>query len=140
MSRVHDWPERLAECVRVAMTRPFRWGEHDCVLFACDCVHAMTRVDHGARFRGKYRSARGAFGVLKRIGVGSVEELATKVLGEPIPVSRAQRGDVVLMDNAVVAERGPALGIVIGADAAFTARHGLELKVVATTSKAWRVG
>ena len=66
LRRLEDWPERLAEAIEAANERPFSWGRHDCCLFACDAVMAMTGVDPAKPFRGKYKTKRGAFGVLKR--------------------------------------------------------------------------
>ena len=131
-----DWPERLAEAVRAARGRPFAWGRHDCALFAFDCVRAMTGVDHLAAFRGRYRSAKGAARALKRIGgVETLEELVVGIFGQPEPIVAAQRGDVVLLDT----ERGPALGVCLGARSAFAGPDGLAYAPTASARAAWRV-
>ena len=148
IERRPDWPECLAETVRAARGRPFQWGRHDCALFACDCIAAMTGVDPAARFRGRYKTARGAVGALKRYGssaegfgpqaggVRSLEELATRVLGVPIRPEMARRGDIVSFDTAL----GPVLGVSLGSRAAFTGPEGLTFVPVSATRQAWRVG
>ncbi|MFQ5783616.1 MAG: hypothetical protein ACE5H8_02180 [Alphaproteobacteria bacterium] len=136
MKRRVDWPERLARTVRAAQGRRFAWGGHDCALFVCDCILAMTGCDPAARFRGRYRTARGAARALRRIaGVATLDALATRLLGAPVPVATAKRGDIVLLDT----DDGPALGVVIGARAAFTSPRGLAFVPVSAPRRAWRV-
>lgn len=55
-----NWHQHLAQTLQAAMTRPFSWGEHDCCLFAADCVQAVTGVDVAADFRGTYTTPLGA--------------------------------------------------------------------------------
>ena len=106
MRRREDWPERLAAVVKGALDVPFAWGRNDCALFASDCAKAMCDEDPAAAYRGKYKSARGALAALKRIGgVASIEGLANAVLGAPIEVAEARRGDVVLVETRVADAR-----------------------------------
>ena len=134
--RRHDWPERLVETISAARTKTFRWGRHDCALFACDCIQAMTGADPAKRFRGAYRTPGGALRALKRLErVTGLEALADRVLGPQIPVARARRGDLVLAERG----DGPALGVVTGSQAAFLGPEGLEMLPLAETSTAWRV-
>ena len=136
MRRTPDWPERLADAVRAARARPFAWGEHDCALFAFDCVLAMTGEDHLAAFRGRYRSAKGAVRALRRIGgVKTLEELTTRILKRPALPETAQRGDLVMIDG----ELGPTLGICLGARSAFAGPDGLVFAPTATVRRAWSV-
>lgn len=140
MIRLPEWPERLAAAIRAARDKPFAWGRFDCALFACDCAAAMTGVDAGARFRDRYRTELGAARALKRIGgVASLEALAIAVLGPPISVAEAQRGDVVLIET----EWGPALAVIAlnGREAFAPSRtHGIVALPVASAHSAWRVG
>lgn len=104
MMRREGWERALLEALESAAARPFAWGEHDCSLFAADIVLAMTGVDAAAQLRGGYRSAAGAARVLKRFAGGGLMEAVeriTRELGMPeIPPPLAQRGDVVLLENA----------------------------------------
>lgn len=54
MTRVEDWPERLAAFIEQRRKMPFAWGSNDCALFAADAVCAITGVDLGEPFRGRY--------------------------------------------------------------------------------------
>jgi len=78
VSRPPDWPERLLAALAAARDRPFRWGEHDCCLFAADLIEAVTGVDPAAAFRPvrprgepgavdgrRYRTAQGALALLR---------------------------------------------------------------------------
>ena len=136
MTRRHDWPERLAEVVRAARGKRFAWGRHDCATFAFDCAAAMTGVDRLADFRGRYRTPKGAQRALRRIGgVTTLEDLATALTKRPALPETAQRGDLVLIDS----DLGPALGVCLGARAAFVGAHGLAFVPTAAARRAWRV-
>jgi len=137
MARRHDWPERLAEVVRAAQARPFAWGRHDCALFVCDCVRAMCGEDPAARFRGRYRTARGAQRAIRRIGgARDLADLATRVLGPSIPPAFARRGDVV----EAVFSGNSVLGVVMGRMFVATGEKGLVHAPTLSATRAWRVG
>ncbi|WP_312838456.1 DUF6950 family protein [Pantoea piersonii] len=93
-----DWQKRLVTVIKAAEKRPFSWGEHDCCLFAADCVEAMCGEDFAAEFRGKYDSETGAKKALLR-GGGSLERVLARFLDEVSP-SLIQRGDVAVVENA----------------------------------------
>jgi len=137
MMRRHDWQARLDAVLRAAETRPFAWGRHDCALFACDCIAAMTGEDPAARFRGRYRTARGAYGALRRIGgARDPGALATKLLGAAVSPAFARRGDLAEVET----DGGPALGIALGSVVALVAFEGLVRVGVDRARRAWRVG
>ena len=98
IERIPDWPSALAAFMESRERMPFAWGRNDCVLFAADAVVAMTGHDLATPSNRCYRSARGAAGVLKRLGHGGVAALAGArfpALGWPsVAVSYAQRGDI----------------------------------------------
>lgn len=135
MSRVPDWEARLAEYLESVRETPFAWGSHDCALFAASAVEAMTGVDYGAPFRGKYRTELGSVRALKRFGAGSLEATLDGLFPE-IPLAFAQRGDVVMRDEAA--------GICLGPDAAFVGdldgAPGLVRYPRREWARAWRVG
>lgn len=93
-----DWHNRLIAVIRAAEKRPFLWGEHDCCLFAADCVEAMTGENFANGWRGTYDSETGAKKSLLR-GGGSLENVLAKYLDE-VPVKMAQRGDIAIVENA----------------------------------------
>lgn len=93
-----DWQKRLVTVIKAAEKRPFSWGQHDCCLFAADCVEAMCGEDFAAEFRGNYNSETGAKKALLR-GGGSLERVLARFLDEVNP-SLIQRGDVAVVENA----------------------------------------
>lgn len=81
--------------VRDRMNAPFKWGEHDCCLFAADAVLAMTGRDPAAAERGTYDSAAGALQLLAELG--GLAAVAARA-GEPITPLQATVGDVGLVN------------------------------------------
>ena len=130
--RLEGWEKRLAAQVEAVRSRPFEWGQHDCATWAAEVRLAMTGQDAAAAWRGRYRSERGALRTLRRLGFQTMEAGVTGVLSDPLPTPLlAQRGDVVLMDDA--------LGVCIGAVALFLAPEGLTERPMADCRLAWRV-
>lgn len=145
LQRRPDWPERLAETLKIARSRSFVWGTHDCALFAADCVKSMTDVDLAKSFRGSYNDAAGAARALVHAGFSSIEDLASSFLGSEIQPTRAQRGDIVLIDTSlspIVTEKPTvALGVVLGHYAAVLSRDDEVLLVGLRLARhAWKVG
>jgi hypothetical protein len=144
ITRREDWPRRLDAALQAARRAPFVWGAHDCCLFAADAVDAMCGTDPmggiAARFRGRYRTARGARGLLARLG--GVDGLMTRVgVGPEVAPLLARRGDVVaLAPSDGDGSAGVMLGICIGAEIVGAAPQGLRLVPLAAGERAWRVG
>jgi hypothetical protein len=127
--RYEDWEKRLNDYLNTV--GPFEWGANDCCLFAANAVMAMTGEDYAKEYRG-YKTAKGALGKLKDLGV---EGVATKALGESKPPLFAQRGDVV----AVKTNEEIALGICIGAKIAAVGQDGLVMLPMSQAIQAWSV-
>jgi len=94
--RVDNWVSKLCDAVDAARGKEFQYGEHDCALFVADLIQVMTGEDLAAEFRGQYSDRKSALKALKKIGAGDLRETITAKLGDPIPLSLAMRGDVVL--------------------------------------------
>jgi len=135
MKRREDWPEQLAASVSAALGRPFKWGAHDCGLFAADCVLAMTGHDCAADLRGAYDDPRSALAVIERLG--GLAAIATQAFGYPIPVPMASRGDVLLLRDLQGREL---LGVCVGTEAAAPGPERLNFVPVSHAVAAWRVG
>lgn len=135
MTRREDWPERLLAYVEAQRNTPFFWGKNDCALFAAGAVLAMTDVDLAAGVRGRYTTARGALKTLRSNGAEDLAAWLTRALGEPIPPALARRGDVVIFE----AVDGPALGVVVGSQAAAAGPEGVTCVPSARWQQAWRV-
>ncbi len=118
----------------------FQWGTFDCALQVCDCIRAITGcADPAAAWRGTYSDEAGAAAVY---GESLETFIATQAaaLGCPeIPVTQAQRGDVVLVQNGT--PQG-AVGVV-SLDARFVAcaaQGGLALVRIHRWKRAWKIG
>jgi len=86
----------LSEYLKSVRTKPFKWGEHDCVLHACNGLKAVTGTDIAAEWRGTYDSALSAKKIIKKCFDGDMDNGFTRFLGEPHSNAlKACRGDVV---------------------------------------------
>lgn len=92
--RLPDWQPRLQALIQQRLAQPFSWGAHDCCLFVCDGIEAITGHDPAADLRG-YSTEREALRLLQ--AHGGVRGLAESRAGESVPVLAAQVGDVGLL-------------------------------------------
>jgi hypothetical protein len=141
MTRLPDWEARLSAYLAEARSLPHAYGSHDCALHGANVVRAITGIDHGAPFRGRYSTARGALKVLRSIGAGTLEATFDAHL-PVIPVAFAGRGDLVMAEESI--------GVCIGGDALFVGAEGEQEGLVRLPrrnrvtgaplwQKAWRV-
>ncbi len=93
--RYRDWQSRLQACLAERRQRAFEWGTHDCCLFVCDAVQAMTGHDPAAGLRG-YTTELQAARLIKRLG--GLRAIAAARLGAEIAPALAQVGDVALIE------------------------------------------
>jgi len=138
MKRFEDWPARLVGVIDAAAGKPFAWGQHDCCLFACDCIEAMTGVDPAAPFRGQYQSRVGAYRALKEYA-GTLEDVAHAIAAEkgmrPIRQGEAGRGDLALLESQL----GDVLGVHCGGVIYAAAPNGLARAPVYHARLHWAV-
>lgn len=130
--RIEGWESLLADYVREAYGFPFRWGSHDCALWAARWVRACTGNDFLSDWEGKYKTEGGARRLMKRRGFHSVEEIADRHLVE-IPVELAKRGDLLLHPEG-------SLGVCFGRHGFFLAEHDVTMLDTLACPKAWAVG
>jgi len=141
MKRFDNWPGLLDAFVASRRYSEFRWGINDCCLFACDAVLVMTGEDLARGFRDTYYTARGAKKAIEGLGASTLGELADLIAERhelrALPISFAQRGDIVLLER----ELGESLGIVSlsGVDIWAPAEEGLVEIPVSEPQRAWRV-
>lgn len=136
--RALDWPEKLSDAIEAARARPFKWGEHDCCLFAANVVQSIADVDYAASFRGKYDSEIGAARLIAPYG--SLETMIDSILDEKVHPAFAQRGDVVL--GAIGLNDGAqvdALGICIGVYSVLAGPEGLSFSRTSGARVAWKI-
>lgn len=118
--RIVDWRTRMESNLISVRTKPFEWGTHDCALFASDHVNAITDVNLGENFRGKYSTALGAIKTLRDAGYGNLLELCQDKLPE-IHSSLTRIGDIVILESE---ETGYGIGIVLGENVGVLTSNG----------------
>ena len=108
MKRLDNWTVRVHEYLEMKHGTPFKWGESDCCLFACNIVMVMTGVDIAKKWRGKYKTARGAKRFLKR-GLNTVtEETMEEFNCAEVKIPFRRRFDLALIESG----QGLALGVI----------------------------
>lgn len=117
--RLPDWEERLYAFIAGVRDRPFAWGAHDCILFACGAVAAMTGDDPAREYRGKYDSAKGAAEALRELGKGTLLKTVDSEFKRK-PTNLAYRGDLIWLAGSV--------GVCMGATALFVGEVRLAEK------------
>lgn len=138
--RHQDWGGRLGKYIEECREKPFRRGEHDCALFAANCINIMRDggEDIGACFRVGYKTRRQAKELLCKLGFDNLEDVATAKLGEPYEnVNLASRGDCV----SIIGQERLALGIIdlSGRRAVTAGKRGLEFFEPRFWDRAWKV-
>lgn len=98
--RLPNWEANLSRYLEQVADDQFRWGSHDCSLFAASAVFAQTGVDPGKAFRGQYSDREGAALALREHGAGTLLKTMKATFGAPKSVHLAQRGDIVMRDRA----------------------------------------
>jgi len=129
--RAEGWESLLAGHIKLAYSRPFAWGSHDCVLWCAEWVRLATGADHAEKYRGAYHTAAGAKALLRKKRLASPEAVADRFLRAK-PVMLARRGDVVLHPQGV-------LGICHGHHSHFLTADGVLAVPTLSCPKAWGV-
>ena len=132
--RPADWMQRLDRVLESWRTRPFVWGQSDCVHFALDVLQAVSAKNWQGVELPAYETAVGAYRVLCRLRFHSLEEAVTAFLGASIAPERAQRGDLVTLPTP----QGLALGVCTGLYAAAPGPHGLVFCKLHSIQHCWR--
>jgi len=132
--RIPTWRTALHETVEAHRRVPFAWGQHDCALFAADCIKAMTGLDLATGFRGSYHSASGAQRALKRAGYSDLVSLAANFFEETTAMM-AGAGDIAAFETP----DGWALGVVVGERVTVLGPDGLGSLDRLDAAKAFRI-
>jgi len=131
----NNYHSLLAQFIKRGQNIPFSWGNHDCCLFACNCVVAMTGLDPGKKYRGRYSTELGAKKILKKLAGGDVETAFTNVFGAIKPRLNATNGDIVL----VVTELGKTAGIICGGQVWLVGIDGLTTMPLDAIVGCWSI-
>lgn len=131
--RLRDWQLRYAVLVRARMSAPMVWGQHDCCLWAADCVQAITGVDPAQQLRGLYSTERDARRLMAQLG--GMAAIATAALGKPVFACMASVGDIVLVTQA----QQTLLAVCNGGTLLVVGQDGLQTQFMPLQCKAWKV-
>lgn len=130
--RLHDWMLRFEALVLDRQHTRFAFGTHDCSMWACDAVMAVTGRDPAADLRGSYSDEAGADVVIEQ--GGGLAAMAAARFGPEIPPLMAATGDIGLVETT----RGPALVVCNGAAWLAAAPFGLTVAPARDVLRAWR--
>lgn len=136
--RVNNWPERLALFIEEKRAQPFDWVANNCCFFAADWVAIVRGFDPAAGLREIVRDAATARRVLAAVhGARTVADVTLRAQGcAAIPPAQARRGDVVAIETEA---EGSALGVCLGAEAAFAGPAGVVCRPMREAVAAWRI-
>jgi hypothetical protein len=141
-SRLSNWEDGLSNFMVQNRNRPFEWGQWDCILFACAAAEAVTGEDKAADFRGQYTDETGARAALRKLGKGTLLRTVDSRF-KRIPVTKAQRGDLIWHDGCVGVCLGGAAAFLTDPDImdALSAPRNGQLIILPRSlwQKAWRV-
>ncbi len=135
--RYPDWPQRLHAAIDLHRRKTFRYGTHDCCLFAADLVKAMTGWDPAESMRGTYHDQLGAWRVLRNFG--GEEAMLSELLGaSPTRDGTPMRGDVCLLEP-IGGEAMKQVGVCIGDSVIVAAEVGVLHRSPSKVICYWRL-
>ncbi len=130
--------KRLNQYIRDVRSKPFRWGEHDCLTFTNDAFKAYHGFGYADDWVGQYMN--GSDPILPS---RMREQFRAETFDEAIE-RKLKRIDFVPPRGALVATKkverwliGYALGICVGIKAAFLSRSGLMYLPLEEIDRAW---
>jgi hypothetical protein len=92
--------DRVDQTLALWRSRPFEWGQADCMLSIGDYLALCGAIDVTGQFRGRYTTEREALDHLAASGgVGGLIEMTGAVR---VPGDECQRGDVVSLDTGEI--------------------------------------
>lgn len=95
IQRKENWPMLLSAYLAAARTKPFQWGENDCMLFVSKCVEELTGVNFYDEFLGYIDEAGAKTAVESH---GGIFEIIKNCLGEGTrQILTGGRGDVAVV-------------------------------------------
>lgn len=132
-NRLSDWDYQFNELLIEVAKRPFEWGKWDCCIFAGSVIQAITGANPATAFMGEYTDKQEAAGKIREIGASGVFDIMTAIGFDEVPVTLAQRGDIVYHQGH------NALGSCKGVYSSFVTSSGLMDLPTRECSKAWHI-
>lgn len=137
-----DWASRLFEFIDGRRETKFRYGRHDCVMFAGDCVKAMTGLDMVEDWRGEYRGKRKADQLIAAGPSATLESLVvSKMLQFRVPevgVRYISRGDLIYGRDPLDDSEFLAIGVGNGKMARAAKDKGVVFSKFSGVVRAWK--
>lgn len=139
LQRLPNWRTRFEAAIDEIKFVPFDWeAQHDCGPgLAGRLVYAITGEDLTTKYQGKYKTAKGALGVMKRAGFDNLADLVASYLPEIHP-SQASLGDIVAYE--IDSPFGFALGVVNGERVFVLRPEGVGTMDLLAAKRAFKVG
>ena len=131
--RQEGWENKLEELVQTKRHQPFDWGTNNCVGFVAEAQIAMTGETDFPEALTDIGSKYNAYRLIRK-RVKNITDGANKYF-QSIPITMAQRGDIVEIETC----EGPAVGICLGSNAVFIGKDGLEYFPMTSLIRAWRM-
>lgn len=96
--RKSDWPTQLTNYIESKKEVKFRWGKHDCAMFAFGAIDAMTETRFIEHLSKRWHSKKSADAFIKK--VKGVEHLLARIAKvykwKRQAANVAQRGDMMV--------------------------------------------
>lgn len=138
LERIGLWRKPFKQTVDDLRRKPFVWGENDCGIgLACKLTLAITGVDFGAPYRGRYDSAASAYRLMRDEGFDDFADLVASILPEVHP-SKLRIGDLAAI--AVDSPFKHALGVVNGERIFVLTEAGFGTRDLLDAARAFKVG
>jgi len=139
LKRVSLWVEPFNAVLDEIRRKPFAWGENDCgPAFAGRIVFALTGVDFGLEYAGRYDDASSAYRLMRADGFDDLADLVASKLPEHAHASEAHIGDIVTIPVDTVFRH--ALGVVNGERIFALTETGVGTVDRRLADRAFRVG
>lgn len=135
--RRKDWRTRFEQTIDELKDKPFAWGG-DCLFgLVVPILEAISDDDpRFTSYAGRYKTAKGALGVMRRAGFRNLADLAASELPEIHP-SRCRIGDIVAIPTDD--EFGFSVGVVNGDRVFVKLEQGLGTRDLMEATRAFQV-
>ena len=95
INRKDNWPTHLSNYLHIIRDKKFKWGKHDCIMHAVNCIRAITGFDLARGKRNRYKTKKEAEILIKEEFSGDLDTGWTEIFGgKREDVKKAHRGDV----------------------------------------------
>lgn len=143
--RCEDWAARLAQYIAAQQTRPFSYDSTiglDCCSFVFGAVLAITGIDLGRPFSGRYRTYREAARLMRaHCGKPTLAPFIESLMAQhgflEVPPLFAGRGDAVLVPTKARHHLG--VMDLNGRDVLSVCEQGIARVPITGECRAWRI-